>query len=53
MKYIKIKNASLHNLNKVCVDIPKNQLVVVTGVSGSGKTSLICDIVDEAGSSEY
>lgn len=53
MKYIKIKNASLHNLNKVCVDIPRNQLVVVTGVSGSGKTSLICDILDEAGSSDY
>lgn len=53
MKFIKIKNASLHNLKNVSVDIPKNKLVVVTGVSGSGKTSLICDILDEAGSSDY
>lgn len=53
MKYIEIKKAHLHNLKEVSVDIPKNKLIVVTGVSGSGKTSLICDILDEAGSGNY
>lgn len=53
MEWIKIKNASLHNLKHVNVEIPKNRLTVVTGVSGSGKTTLISDILDEAGCCEY
>lgn len=53
MAFITIKNAYLHNLKHVSVEIPKNKLVVVTGVSGSGKTSLILDILDEAGCCEY
>lgn len=53
MDYIKVKNAYLHNLRHVDIAIPKNKFVVVTGVSGAGKTSLICDILDEAGSCEY
>jgi len=53
MKHIKIKNAYLHNLQNVSVEIPKKKLVVVTGVSGSGKSSLITDIVDKVGCCEY
>ncbi len=43
MKYIKIRGAREHNLKNIDVDIPKGKLVVVTGVSGSGKTSLVFD----------
>ena len=43
MKYIKIRGAREHNLKNIDVDIPKGQFVVVTGVSGSGKTSLVFD----------
>lgn len=39
--YIEIKNASANNLNNIDVNIPKNNLVCITGVSGSGKSSLI------------
>lgn len=53
MEFIKIKNEFLHNLKHVNVEIPKNKFVVVTGVSGSGKTSLISDILDEVGCCEY
>ena len=42
---IRIINASENNLNSVSLDIPKNKLVVVTGVSGSGKSSLIFDVL--------
>ena len=37
---IKIRGARQHNLKNVDIDIPKNKLVVVTGLSGSGKSSL-------------
>lgn len=53
MEFIKVKNAYLHNLKHVNVEIPKNKFVVVTGVSGSGKTSLFFDILDEVGCCEY
>lgn len=53
MEFIKIKNAYLHNLKHVNAEIPKHKFVVVTGVSGSGKTSLISDILDEVGCCEY
>ena len=42
---IRIVSASENNLNSVTLDIPKNKLVVVTGVSGSGKSSLIFDVL--------
>ena len=40
MNMIEVRGAHLHNLNDVDVDLPRNQLVAVTGVSGSGKSSL-------------
>ena len=43
MKYIKVRGAREHNLKNIDVDIPKGKFVVVTGVSGSGKTSLVFD----------
>lgn len=45
MKAITIKNANLHNLKNISVNIPLYKLVVVVGPSGSGKTSLIYDIL--------
>lgn len=45
MKTITIKNANLHNLKNISVEITLNKLVVVVGPSGSGKTSLIYDIL--------
>ncbi|MBE0647762.1 MAG: hypothetical protein IH596_08260, partial [Bacteroidales bacterium] len=42
---LSIRNASENNLRSVSLDIPKNKLVVVTGVSGSGKSSLVFDVI--------
>ena len=53
MKYIEIKGARIHNLKNVDVRIPKDKLVVVTGVSGSGKSSLVFDIIFEEGKKQY
>ena len=53
MKNITIKGARIHNLKNIDVTIPKNQLVVATGVSGSGKSSLMFDIVFEEGRRLY
>jgi excinuclease ABC subunit A len=43
--WLRIRGASEHNLRRVDVDIPHDRLVVVTGVSGSGKSSLVFDVV--------
>lgn len=53
MKNITIKGARLHNLKCIDISIPKNKLVVATGVSGSGKSSLVFDIIFEEGRRQY
>lgn len=45
MEYIKIKGASENNLKHIDVEIPKGKLVVLAGVSGSGKSSLAFDTI--------
>ena len=50
---IHIENANTHNLKHVSVDIPQNKLVVVTGVSGSGKSSLAFDTLYAEGQRRY
>lgn len=53
MKYIECNNLNLHNLRSISVKIPKNQFTVITGVSGSGKSMLIFDILDKVGQTKY
>lgn len=53
VKYIIIKGARVHNLKNVDVDIPKNKLVVITGMSGSGKSSLAFDTLYAEGQRRY
>ncbi|MEJ7676058.1 MAG: hypothetical protein WKF59_25995 [Chitinophagaceae bacterium] len=48
-----IKGARMHNLKNVTVEIPRNKLVVVTGVSGSGKSSLTIDTLFAEGQRRY
>jgi excinuclease ABC subunit A len=50
---ISIRNARLHNLKNVTLEIPKNQLVVLTGLSGSGKSTLAFDILYKEGTRQY
>ncbi|HLF26840.1 MAG TPA: excinuclease ABC subunit UvrA [Anaerolineae bacterium] len=50
---ITIKNARLHNLKNVTLSIPKNQLVVFTGLSGSGKSTLALDTLHREGQRQY
>ena len=53
MKHIKVKGARQHNLRNIDVDIPRNQLVVLTGLSGSGKSSLAFDTLYAEGQRRY
>ena len=53
MKYIKVKGARQHNLRNIDVDIPRNKLVVLTGLSGSGKSSLAFDTLYAEGQRRY
>ena len=51
--FISIKGARQHNLKSVNIDIPRDQLVVITGVSGSGKSSLAFDTIYAEGQRRY
>jgi len=53
MDFIKIRGARVHNLKNIDVDIPKNKLVVITGISGSGKSSLAFDTLYAEGQRRY
>lgn len=52
-EYIKIRGARQHNLKNINLDIPKNKFVVLTGVSGSGKSSLAFDTIYAEGQRRY
>lgn len=52
-KYIKIRGANEHNLKHVDLDIPRDQFVVLTGLSGSGKSSLAFDTIFAEGQRRY
>ncbi|MBS7298412.1 MAG: excinuclease ABC subunit UvrA [Eubacteriales bacterium] len=52
-KYIKIKGANVHNLKNVSINIPREKLVVLTGLSGSGKSSLAFDTIYAEGQRRY
>ena len=51
--FIKIRGARQHNLKNINVDIPKNKLIVITGISGSGKSSLAFDTIYAEGQRRY
>src|SRR4029453_16231883 len=53
METIRIRGARTHNLKNVSLDIPRNRLVVVTGLSGSGKSSLAFDTLYAEGQRRY
>ncbi len=50
---IEVKGARVHNLKNVSVEIPRDKLVVVTGLSGSGKSSLAFDTIYAEGQRRY
>src|SRR5499425_3824149 len=53
MDFLRIRGARQHNLQNVSCDIPRNRLVVITGVSGSGKSSLAFDTIFAEGQRRY
>ena len=53
MKYISIRGARMHNLANISLDLPRNKLIVITGLSGSGKSSLAFDTIYAEGQRRY
>jgi len=53
MEEIKIRGARTHNLKNINLDLPRNRLVVITGLSGSGKSSLAFDTLYAEGQRRY
>ena len=53
MEYIRIRGARTHNLKNVNLELPRHRLVVVTGLSGSGKSSLAFDTIYAEGQRRY
>jgi excinuclease ABC subunit A len=51
--YISIKNVRQNNLKNISLQIPKNKFVVVTGASGSGKSSLVFDVINAEGQRQF
>jgi len=52
-QFLKVRSANEHNLKNIDIDIPKNRLIVMTGVSGSGKSSLAFDTIYAEGQRRY
>src|ERR1700732_2797387 len=53
MQYIRIRGARTHNLKNIDVDLPRDKLIVITGLSGSGKSSLAFDTLYAEGQRRY
>jgi len=53
MKFIQIRGARTHNLANIDIDLPRNKLIVITGLSGSGKSSLAFDTIYAEGQRRY
>lgn len=53
MKSIQVKGAREHNLKNIDIEIPRDELVVITGLSGSGKSSLAFDTIYAEGQRRY
>ena len=53
MESIRIRGARTHNLRNIALDLPRNRLIVITGISGSGKSSLAFDTLYAEGQRRY